>query len=45
MLYADLVARIGPRPTIIERDCNWPPLGAMLAEADRASKIVGTAAR
>ncbi|MBS0502999.1 MAG: DUF692 domain-containing protein [Proteobacteria bacterium] len=45
MLYADLVARIGPRPTIIERDCNWPPLGALLAEADRASKIVGTAAR
>ncbi|MCY1167241.1 hypothetical protein D9M73_72000 [compost metagenome] len=40
-LYAELTRRIGPRPTIIERDCNWPPLEHLLGEADRASQIIG----
>ena len=44
-LYANLVARIGPRPTIIERDCNFPPLRTLLAEADRASAILGCSPR
>jgi len=39
VLYADLIARIGPRPTIVERDSNWPPLAELLAEADRASSL------
>lgn len=40
-LYAEFTRRIGPRPTIVERDCNWPPLDDLLAEADRASQILG----
>jgi len=39
-LYAAFTTSIGPRPTIIERDCNWPPLDQLLEEAGRA-RILG----
>jgi len=35
-LYAYTLARIGPRPTLIERDANLPPFAELLAERDRA---------
>ena len=37
-LYRRLIARIGPRPTLIERDTDVPPLEALLAEAARADR-------
>lgn len=39
-LYESLVARIGPRPTLIERDGNLPPFAALMAERDRAQAIL-----
>jgi len=39
-LYAELIRRVGPRPTIIERDSNWPPLETLLTEAELAATIV-----
>jgi uncharacterized protein len=39
-LYADFIARIGPRPTLIERDGNVPPFAALMAERDRAQAIL-----
>jgi len=38
--FADLVARIGPRPTLIERDGNVPPFAELIAERDRAQAIL-----
>jgi len=35
-LYERLVARIGPRPTLIERDDRLPPFEQLLAERERA---------
>ncbi len=35
-LYERLIARIGPRPTLIERDGNLPAFGALLGERERA---------
>jgi len=35
-LYRRLVARIGPRPTLVERDDHLPPFEELLAERDRA---------
>ncbi len=35
-LYARLIARIGPRPTLIERDGNLPAFAELLAERQRA---------
>lgn len=35
-LYERLVARIGPRPTLIERDEHIPPFEELLRERDRA---------
>jgi len=35
-LYERLIARIGPRPTLIERDGNVPAFGELLAERGRA---------
>jgi hypothetical protein len=43
-LYRRLVARVGPRPTLIERDDNIPSFGELMAERDRAHRIL-TAAR
>ncbi len=39
-LYADVVARLGPVATLLERDRDVPALGTLLAEADRAEKIM-----
>ncbi len=35
-LYAAALHRLGPVPTLIERDQNLPPLGVLLTEAHRA---------
>jgi uncharacterized protein (UPF0276 family) len=42
-LYERLVARIGPRPTLIERDDKIPPFDELLAERDRAHALLGAA--
>jgi uncharacterized protein (UPF0276 family) len=40
-LYADVIARTGPLPTLIERDNNVPPLKELVAEADYANRVAG----
>jgi len=35
-LYERLIARIGPRPTLIERDDQLPPFSELLAERNQA---------
>jgi uncharacterized protein (UPF0276 family) len=40
VLYERLVARIGPRPTLIERDDNLPAFDALLAERARAEEAL-----
>ncbi len=44
-LYERLVARIGPRPTLIERDDNLPSFDDLLAERGRAAMTLANAAR
>jgi uncharacterized protein (UPF0276 family) len=39
-LYQRLIARIGPRPTLIERDDDLPPFAALMAERDRAHGLL-----
>jgi uncharacterized protein (UPF0276 family) len=39
-LYERLVARIGPRATLIERDANLPAFDALVAERDRAHGVL-----
>jgi uncharacterized protein (UPF0276 family) len=39
-LYERLIARIGPRPTLIERDDNLPAFDVLLAERDRAASVL-----
>jgi len=39
-LFREAVARIGPRPTVVERDACIPPLAALLAEAAAAGAIL-----
>ncbi len=39
-LYERLIARIGPRPTLIERDDNLPAFDALLAERARADAVL-----
>ena len=39
-LYEDFIGRIGPRPTLIERDGNVPSFGELLGERDRAQAIL-----
>lgn len=39
-LFRSLVERIGPRPTLIERDGNVPPFADLLAERARAGRIL-----
>ncbi|CAN5500650.1 DUF692 domain-containing protein [soil metagenome] len=39
-LYERLVARIGPRPTLIERDDQLPPFAELLAERGRAHALL-----
>jgi uncharacterized protein (UPF0276 family) len=44
-LYERLVARIGPRPTLIERDADVPDFATLLAERDRAHHVLRAPAR
>lgn len=39
-LYERLVARIGPRPTLIERDDNLPAFAELAAERERAQAVL-----
>jgi uncharacterized protein len=39
-LYEELIARIGPRPTLIERDDNLPPFSDLVAECERARAML-----
>ena len=39
-LYERLIARIGPRPTLIERDENVPAFASLLAERERAQAVL-----
>ena len=41
-LYERLIRRIGPRPTLIERDDNLPGFSALLAERQRAAGVLGS---
>ena len=43
-LYRRLVARTGPRPTLIERDDNIPAYADLTAERDAATRILATTA-
>ena len=42
-LYADVIARTGPLPSLIERDANVPALDSLLAEALRADATMASA--
>lgn len=44
-LYEGLIARAGPRPTLIERDDDVPPLADLLQERNRAQGILEDARR
>lgn len=44
-LYADLIARIGPRPTLVEWDTDVPEFAVLLAEMERAGAILQAGAR
>ena len=44
-LYERLIARIGPKPTLIERDGNVPEFAALLAERRHAETILRAPAR
>jgi uncharacterized protein len=44
-LYERLIARTGARPTLIERDDNIPEFSALIAERERAHRLLGQAAR
>lgn len=39
-LYDRLIERIGPRPTLIERDDHLPPFAELMAECDRARETL-----
>lgn len=39
-LYSRLIARCGPRPTLIEWDADIPALGRLLAEARKAGRVM-----
>lgn len=43
-LYAFALERVGPVPTLIERDSDIPPLPVLLAEARRAQQMMQSAA-
>lgn len=44
-LYQRVTARIGPRPTLIERDDQLPPFEALLAERAQAHALLQAASR
>jgi len=39
-LYRRLIDRIGPRPTLIERDDDIPAFDVLMAERDRAHGVL-----
>ncbi len=39
-LYERLIARVGPKPTLIERDDALPPFSDLLAERERAQRVL-----
>ena len=39
-LYTAFIARVGPRPTLIERDGNLPPFAELLSERERAQAVL-----
>ena len=39
-LYERLIARIGPRPTLIERDDNLPAFDVLMAERAQAEAVL-----
>lgn len=39
-LYAQALARLGPRPTLVEWDADLPPLPVLVEEADRAAALL-----
>ncbi len=41
-LYDDLLDRIGPVPTLIERDGNLPPFAELMEERERAAALMRT---
>ena len=43
-LYAEALARFGPRPTLIEWDTDIPPLDVLLGEAALAARALATGA-
>ncbi len=43
-LYERLIERIGPRPTLIERDDNIPAFSALLAEREQAQAVLASTA-
>lgn len=43
-LYERLVARMGARPTLIERDENLPPFAELMSERVRAERLLATPA-
>ncbi|WP_431259155.1 MNIO family bufferin maturase [Roseateles chitinivorans] len=45
VLLDRLTARIGPRPTLIERDGNLPPFADLIAERERAQSLLDVRAR
>jgi uncharacterized protein (UPF0276 family) len=42
-LYRRLIARVGPRPTLIERDDNIPPFAELMSERGQAHRILAAA--
>jgi hypothetical protein len=44
-LYAEVIGRTGPLPTLIEWDNDVPPFDVLMAEADRARPLLTGAAR
>jgi len=44
-LYAEVIARTGPRPSLVEWDTDVPGFDALLAEAGRAGAILARASR
>ncbi len=44
-LYAQLIERTGPLPTLIERDHDVPPLATLLGEARRAEAVMAAASK
>ena len=44
-LFERVLARVGPRPTVLERDRAFPPLGVLLDEARKADALLDRCVR